>query len=360
MLGKRVTKAWPGMARIAGVLALAGTASTACGARTWLPSDHVVDDGGACVGTEVPIQPNVPNLYFVLDVSGSMLENGKWVNVRSAVANLMSKTGANARFGVTVFPASGTQECAPGVEVMPLRLGDATGATESAFITATALTPQGGTPTAATFRSLVSKLGSLSGVTFVILATDGGPNCDATIAPCSIDQCTTNIDEASTQCAPGGSLNCCAGNLLGCLDGDASAQAISDLRAAGVQTYVMGIPGSAPYAAVLDQLAMAGGTSRGSEPLYYQVNTPDTTALEQAFQQIASAAMRSCTLLLANDPADPNQVNVAIDGTVVPRSGPNGWALHGQTVTLSGSTCGAVQSSAAPPVHVLEGCPTVR
>jgi len=357
-----------GVSRVVAALALAGTPwMSACGARSWLPADQTADDtqnpdGASCVGTDVPLQPNVPNLYFVLDVSGSMLENDKWVNVRAAVASLVNQVGANAKFGVTVFPAPGTNDCAAGVEVMSLRLGDSLGNTETAFMAATAITPAGGTPTAATFRSLVPKLRDLPGFTFVILATDGGPNCDPTITQCSVDQCTSNIDQAN-MCMPGGPMNCCTGingNVLGCLDGDATAQAVSALRAAGVQTYVMGIPGSAPYTAVLDQVAVAGGTARPVEPLYYQVDSPDTTALAGAFQQIADAAMKSCTLILGRAPGDPNKVNVAVDGTVVPSEGPNGWALHGQTVTLSGAACGAVQADSAPTVHVVEGCPTVR
>ncbi|MGA7119081.1 MAG: vWA domain-containing protein [Polyangiaceae bacterium] len=348
------------LSRAAGVLALAGYA-TACGARSWLPSDPRWEDGGTCVGTDVPIVPNVPNLYFVLDVSGSMLDNGKWGNVRTAVADLVREIGANANFGVTVFPEPGASECTAGIEVMPLRPGDWGGATQAAFIAATALTPNGGTPTAATFHSLVHKLAALPSLTFVILATDGGPNCDAAIQPCTVDQCTTNIDGTNTlQCPPGGPANCCTGNPEGCLDGDATAQAVSDLRTAGVQTYVMGIPGSAPYAAVLDQLATAGGTARPSEPLYYQVDSPDTNALSDAFEQIADAVMKSCTLLLEKNPGDPNMVNVAVNGTVIPSDGPDGWTLHGQTVTLSGASCGAFEGAASLPVRISQGCPTVR
>jgi hypothetical protein len=342
------------------MLALAGTPLNACGARSWLPVDQGDGDAAACVGTDVPIEPNVPNLYFVLDVSGSMLENDKWMNVRSAVSTVVRDLAANAKFGVTVFPAPAIDECAAGVEVMPLRLGDTTGDTQNAFLAATMLIPHGGTPTSATFEALVPKFRNFPGITFAILATDGGPNCDSSLPPCSIEQCTTNIDSASTMCAPDGTKNCCDGNVAGCLDANTTAQAVADLRGVGVPTYVMGIPGSAPYTAVLDQLAAAGGTARASEPLYYQVDSPDTAALTSAFNQIAANAMKSCTLILGHTPADASKVNISIEDMVVPSDGPNGWALHGQTLTVAGATCGAIQASAAPAVHVLEGCPTVR
>jgi hypothetical protein len=368
-------KAAGGMARVSrtlAVLALAGTALAACGARSWLPAPGTqTDDSTACTSTDVPILPNVPNLYFVLDASGSMLENYKWAHVRSAVTSLVTHLEDRARFGATVFPAPGTDQCAAGVEVMPLRAGDRSGETASVFFTATALTPWGGTPTAATFRSLVAKFRDLGGVTYVILATDGGPNCDSDLKSCAVDQCTSNIDgvkgpdgrqvcfaDAGDSADAG---NCCATTRSGCLDGLETARAISELRAVGVPTYVMGIPGSLPYSAVLDDLAVAGGTPRASAPLYYAVLSPEVPALESALTDIANEVMRSCTLLLGRNPADPNKVNVSIDGRIVPSGGPNGWALHGPTVTLEGTTCGARQSDAAlPAVHVAEGCPTIH
>lgn len=358
------------MPRTLGMLALASIPVAACGARTWLPvpgdaADPPID-AASCMSTDVPILPNVPNLYFVLDASGSMLENSKWANVRSAVARLVAALGDSARFGATVFPDVSVDTCAPGVEVMPLRLGDAFGAAATEFLTATTLTPRGGTPTAATFRSLVSKLQNFSGVTYVILATDGGPNCDTDVPACSIDQCTSNIDGVRNAsgvqiCFPDQGTNCCDRNRGGCLDGAAAAQAVGDLLAVGVQTYVMGIPGSLPYGAVLDQLAMAGGTARAGEPRYYAVGTTDTNALGTALEEIAKQVMKSCTILLGRTPADPSKVNVFVDGMVVPSDGPNGWSLHGSTVTLAGGLCGTIQADASvPTVHVSEGCPTVR
>jgi hypothetical protein len=352
------------------MLALLSVPVVACGARSWLPVPGDPADAGvdaaSCMPTDVPVEPNVPNLYFVLDASGSMLENSKWPNVRLAVANLVATLADSARFGATVFPDPSVDLCAPGLEVMPLRLGDTLGETATVFLTATTLTPRGGTPTAATFRSLAPKLKSLPGVTYVILATDGGPNCDTALPPCSIDQCTSNIDgvqnAAGVQiCFPDGGTNCCDRNRSGCLDEPAAAQAIADLLAAGVQTYVMGIPGSTPYTAVLDQLAIAGGTARAGEPRYYAVGTPDTRALESGLEEIARQVMKSCTILLGRSPADPNKVNVFVDGALVPSDGPSGWSLHGSTVTLAAGLCGSLQADASvPTVHVSEGCPTVH
>jgi von Willebrand factor type A domain len=369
--------------RVSGV-SLAGLiagALAACGARSSLPvptSDTAVTtDASACQGAEITVLPNVPNLYFVLDASGSMLEDSKWSNVRSVVATLIDRLGASARFGVTVFPEPLTTMCAVGTERMPLTLGDAQGAAGRAFLLATALTPQGGTPTASTFQSLLPKFQNTFGVTTLILATDGGPNCGdpaSTMAACEageccpLDQCTSNIDGVANPstgmqvCFLNTPPNCCASAPAGCLDGSATAQAIAALRAIGIQTYVMGIPGSAPYAAVLDEMAVAGGTARTGEPRYYAVGSSGADALATSLGQIAEEAMKSCTFLLASAPADDNKVNVYLDGAIVPSDGPNGWVQQGTRVTLEGASCGVIQADAAAPptVRVIGGCPTVH
>ena len=369
MMGKVATPRGPSVAQLSqsvAILALAGTPLAACGARSGLPvdgdsADELLIGDASCLGTEIPIVPDVPNLYFVLDVSRSMANDAKWTNVRSVVSDLVTGLAENASFGVTVFPAPGGSVCSTGVEVMPLQRGDALGQAASAFRAATNLTPSGGTPTAATFAALTSQLTSLGGVTFAILATDGGPNCDSALPPCDTDQCTSNIDGTTAQCYPGSPSCCGTGNSLGCLDGDATNAAIGNLHAMGIPTYVLGIPGSAPYGPILDALAVAGGTARATEPYYYRVDTSDTAALKTAFEAVAADAMKSCTIHLKRPPADPDKVNVSVSGTVVPSAGGDGWGLQGSTVTLAGTACGLIQGAAAQPkVRIIEGCPTIR
>jgi hypothetical protein len=359
-------------ARTAWAAAVVAATAVACGARTGLlvPEEASTGpDGGsiapdaaeACVGTEIPLATNAPVLYFVLDASGSMAEQGKWTNMLAAIAELIDAVGAQARFGAAVFPEPNAGACTSGVEVMPVRLGDATGAASSAFLAATAFTPVGGTPTAATLRALVPELAAFPQATYAILATDGGPNCNDQLS-CDADTCTSNMDGVAG-CPVGGPPNCCdpAGGVggVGCLDGPDAVDAVKALGVAGVETFVMGIPGSAPYAAVLDQLALAGGGARASEPYYYRVDTADTTALAASLAQIAAAATASCTVVLQHVPEDPGDVNVYVGGALVPRDGPNGWVLAGTKLTLEGSTCQALRSGTALTIRVTEGCATV-
>jgi hypothetical protein len=358
------------VAHVAWPAVIAAVTTAACGARTGLltPGGEASDagapagsDAASCVGKEIPLDVNAPNLYFVLDASGSMQEQSKWTNVQAVVADLITQLGARARVGAAVFPAQTSDACATGVEVMPLRLGDSQGTAAGVFLAATSLTPVGGTPTAATLEALRPTLRSLPQETFAILATDGGPNCDASLS-CGVDQCTSNMDNAPG-CPIGAAPNCCDPTTgiggLGCLDGPRAVQAVTDLSAAGIETFVLGIPGSAPYAAVLDQLATAGGTARASEPLYYRVDSADTSALAGALGQIAAQVTASCSFLLLHAPKDPGAVNVYVAGAVVPRDGPDGWTLQGTKLTLEGATCAAIRSGQAISIRVVEGCPTV-
>jgi hypothetical protein len=226
----------------------------------------------------------------------------------------------------------------------------------------------GGTPTAATLQALAPAITSLPGKTYVIFATDGGPNCDST-AVCSAASCTLNI-ESTIGCPPGGP-NCCdprlGGQNMSCLDAQPTIDAVRAIARAGVPVYVIGVPQSEPYAALLDQLAMAGGTARGSEPQYYAADGADPAALLTALKKIAAQVTGTCTLKLSSVPPDPSLVNVFFDGTWLKQSGPDGWKLTiptadagGEaTVTILGASCQRILDGDVVDVRVIAGCPTV-
>jgi hypothetical protein len=310
-----------------------------------------------CGCLDLSLLSNQPNLYFVLDRSGSMATSSKWTTIRTVVANTMSRIGPRAYFGAAVFPDPRSDNCAPGIEVMSPRLGDTPGSNDtSAFFTlATNLAASGGTPTAATLTALLDPLSKLTAKTFVILATDGGPNCN-TSAACGVDACIPNIEQQPGCTA---TTNCCASQPTQCLDANPTVQAIANLAAQGILTYVIGVPGSAPYAAVLDSMAQAGGTARASEPLYYAVDSTDQDAFTAALSSIAAQITATCTLLLDQTPPDPSHVNVYLDGVVVPQDPANGWTLSGTTITLEGATCQRVLLGDALSLRVVAGCPTV-
>jgi hypothetical protein len=223
------------------------------------------------------------------------------------------------------------------------------------------LSAAGGTPTAATLRALAASIEGFGGRTYVILATDGGPNCNAG-ATCAVAQCTDNI-ENQPGCPPGGTHNCCTdpnfGAGLACLDAQPTIDAVTAIANAGVPVYVMGVPGSAPYANLLDQLAQAGGTARGSEPQYYAVDTADEGAFYTAMSKIAAKITGTCTLTLDHVPPDPGLLNVYLDGQPLPQAGPDGWTLNGTIVFILGASCQKILAGDVLSVQVVAGCPTV-
>jgi hypothetical protein len=248
---------------------------------------------------------------------------GKWGAVVGALGDVAVALGPRVKIGAAVFPdpRAGADQCAAGSEVFPLTQGDSPAGQLGPVAywllrKLSSLTPSGGTPTAATLTQLTPALSSLGTKTYVVLATDGGPNCNPS-ARCGADTCDYNIDGV---CIPATS-NCCAlpGYYTGCLDATPTIQAVAAISATGIPVYVVGVPGSTPYANLLDALAVAGHTARASEPRYYDVRTADESALRSALFQIAARIAGSCSLELDAVPASPGLVNVFLDEEPLPR-----------------------------------------
>ena len=326
------------------------------------------DAGGLCGNQIHQVVSDAPNLYFVFDSSGSMAEMAgggftRYQLLQEAAVQMVESLGSLINIGAAVFPleASPTNPCQAGGEVYPVSPGDPispmTGPTTEGFILATTVDPFGGTPTAATLTALEPALAKLKGRTVVLLATDGGPNCDAALT-CDIDQCIPNLEGS---CTPPGSNCCAAGGTtgpVGCLDADASVAAVGAVWGAGIPVVVIGIPGSDTYAAVLDAMAVAGGVPQPqpAPTSYYAVQ--DFTELLPTFQTIASAYI-SCDFVLTDPPPDELHTNVYFDQTVVPQNATNGWIWKSQSeIELVGDACAALKAGKVVQVQIVSGCPT--
>jgi hypothetical protein len=310
----------------------AGTPFFVNDASPSVPTCNLGPNGNVCACVDQPLLGEVPNLYFVLDRSGSMNDDGKWGTIVNVLTQVVLDLGPRVNVGIAVFPdpaeppsqtAPGVpNECAVGIPLVPLSPGDAVsgtlGPTATEILTVLGrVGAQGGTPTAATLSALPPLLKTFPGKTYVILATDGGPNCNSS-AMCDAANCELDI-ESSPGCMT--STNCCAGGGSGgnsedCLDAEPTTNAVQALAADGFPVYVVGVPGSAPYAALLDTLAIAGGTARdpnGAGPQYYNVATTDEPAFQAALFQVAAKVAGSCTLKLDAVPPNPSLVNVFLD-----------------------------------------------
>jgi hypothetical protein len=298
----------------------AGTAFFVGDASPGVATCSLGPNGNVCACVDQPLG-QVPNLYFVLDRSGSMNEDNKWATIVDVITAVVLELGPRVNVGVAVFPnpAAGPDTCATGGALVPLSRGDVPsrelGPTASAILnTLGSVGAQGGTPTAATLTGLMPLLKTFPGKTYVILATDGGPNCNPN-ATCGAAQCELDI-EATPGCAT--NTNCCAGpgGALNCLDAEPTTFAVQALADNNFPVYVVGVPGSTPYATLLDALATAGGTARdanGPGPQYYDVATTGKAALQAVLFQVAGKIAGNCQLTLDAVPPDPNLVNVFID-----------------------------------------------
>jgi hypothetical protein len=331
----------------------------------YVPMCNLGPEGGVCACADEALLGDAPNIYFVLDRSGSMNEMNKWVNIQLVLGKLTVALGPRASVGAAVFPDPNSDGCSPGIEVFAPHRGDAPAGTpgpiEAQLITVLSRSPAaGGTPTAVTLSGLLPRLTALPGKTYVILATDGGPNCNAN-ANCPVDGCTLNI-EGIGGCPPTGP-NCCVdpntGGARACLDAQPTIDAVQAIASAGIPVYVVGVPGSAPYKALLGQLAQAGGTARASDPPYYAIDTADQAAFLAALSSIAAKITGKCRLTLDNLPPEPGRVNVFFDEHVLPQGGPDGWSLQGSEVTILGASCQKIINGDVLDVRVVGGCPTI-
>lgn len=379
------------------VAALSATATLgACGdppraiAKPWSPhttSGAGGDSGGDFLdaGTTGPPSPDssdncgnvvhgiairdAPNVYFVLDASGSMATPDgpggatRYSAVRGATGSLVRKLGTLVNVGAALFPLGADDVCHVGGQVLALTPGSppngngSDGATTAAFLAATQHAPTGGTPTAATLEALYDGLVGLGGTTIVLLATDGGPNCNAK-ATCDKEHCIANLED---QCAPASS-NCCSaqgpnGPAM-CLDDAATVAAIDALQKAGVTVYVIGIATGSAYETVLDAMAKSGGAALSGAHAYYQVDDLGAE-LVKTLGAIAGKFI-TCDFKLEKDPVEPTKTNVWLDQTLLPFDPVNGWFWKEKysELTLAGDACAAVKTGQVHQVQIVEGCPT--
>jgi hypothetical protein len=332
-----------------------------------------------CGDEEIAAIVDVPRLYFVLDRSGSMSEalpgqsRSKWQAAQTAVVTLLRAIGHRVEYGAATFPGS-ANSCDAGRQLMPFTRGDAPNPTSNRngpnlqhlVDRLSLIEPDGGTPVAATLAALRPVLEGSSSRTYVILATDGAPNCNPD-ATCGAAACIPDIEGAFFEGMPCGvEFSCCDPAFIGkgaggnCVDDDAAFAEVTALAEAGIPTYIVGMPGAGAFEQLLDRLAVAGGTARegDQEPRYFAVE--DETELGEALLQIGAGVAIDCDLTLSEVPEDASLVNVYYDGEVVAYDPENGWEWDGDSaLSLRGAACDELRSGKVANVAIVYGCNTV-
>jgi hypothetical protein len=343
-------------------------------------------EGGGCGKTDLAAEPPEVSILVVVDKSSSMTEtpsgftDDKWTALGAALSAALDATSDSVAFGLDFYPFGDDRDpmapvdtcempstsdilipIGPSMTTVPL-IQDALGDYD----------PAGGTPTAAALARALEYFtngngASLEGDRYVLLATDGGPNCNAAL-DCEVDTCTLNMDGRNC-----GGQNCCDPALdpqgpASCLDEDDTVAAVEALADAGIRTFVVGIPGTAAYGSTLDAMAVAGlSENPDAPPSYYRVDAAGgTEGLAEVLTGITRGVIRSCRLQLTSTPTDPDYeglINVEIDGQDVPQMGDDGWEVDRSTtpptIVLKGATCEFMQTEGAESVSITYGCPTV-
>ena len=341
--------------------------------------DAAVDPSGPCGDDRIPAVENPPNLSFIIDHSASMGEElagsglSKYENARIALSHVLKAIGHRVNYGATIFPGlDGGTGCEAGDQLMKVAAGDPpsyalAGKTgprlRDLLQRLTIADVDGGTPVAATLDEMRSTLSLLSGDTFVVLITDGAPNCNRELS-CGADACGPNIEGRSVAgAACSGGFNCCEPSAenpsanLSCVDSAASVTAVAALSEIGIKTFVVGMPGSEPYVDLLNMMADVGGTARPGALKYYLVE--DTSELEASLKAIAASVAIACEIPLDYEPPDPDYVNVYFDGSLVEYDPEDGWDWTDTGhVLIHGQACEQLSAGDVLEVQILAGCKT--
>jgi hypothetical protein len=308
-----------------------------------------VDPGGpqdtACSEQKfAPKKVGDPDILILQDTSGSMSDGtpSKYDQVVAAVSDVINQLGAQmspVEWGLQVFPTDDSCGVASSPQV-PVAAGNGQAIVQAIQ----AKTPGGNTPLADTVKSAVAYYSGLHDgrAHFLLVATDGEPNCDSGSAALPM-ACKTNAD------CGGGGMVCTPIPILGglCTDptGGGATKEIAAAAALGIKTYVVGIALDPADGPTLDQMASAGGTARAGSPKYYPV--ADQATLEGALKSI-TAQVISCSFKVTSLPMSNQMIVVTVDGqtVAVDRTHANGWDFDAASLTLTfyGNACMQLQA----------------
>jgi hypothetical protein len=318
-----------------------------------LASGTGTGSGGAasCGGSTVQAQLAPLTMFIMFDKSGSMGQNGKWMNASAALKAFFQDPGAaGLEVALRFFPdgacdgnACDINACAtPQVDAAPLTTASAPTDTQEGLLVQAvgSKTPGGNTPMSAALNGATnwSKTYLASHPdhkVVVVLVTDGEPQ-----------GCINDVNQIA----------------------DIAAQAYAQ----GVSTFTVGLQGSGT--ATLNQIAMSGGTQQG----FFIGNGNTEADLIAALEAIRGKAIACELAIPPTNPGqtfDPAQVNVDFTATGgTPKTighvdtaadcGANGgWYYDDPAaptkIELCPTTCDGVQGDSMGKLEIVLGCDTI-
>ena len=300
--------------------------------------DAALDDADTCGSVLLGAEAQPGNVVVVFDQSNSMrqpfevtdagVKTPKWQVARDALAAAVTPIAGKLRAGAVFFPtepkpANGTCGLVdPITAATQIAIQDAApfvGAWQAHFggSWATILS----TPLAAALAKADTALADpfpFSGPRVVVVMTDGAPTC---------------VTDPATIVAP-----------------------VTDMASRGIKTFVVGLPGSTTASALLDQIAVAGGSGAYLSPA-------DPAALQAALAGIAQGAVDACTLTLSPPAPDPSKVYLYVTdaqtGVQTEEPATAGWSVSadGATASLTGALCDQAKTGAFSAIQFVFGCP---
>jgi len=296
--------------------------------------------GMECGSREMPSSKLPPDILIVLDASGSMDQDAmnamcsggcgalsKWALMTPAINTVVSQTETEVNWGLKFFAdmgsTCGVNANTVAVNIAPMNAGPIMTAITGRTSANGGVANGSRTPTRAGENAAVTYLSGLTDTNpkFIVLATDGSPNCPA----------SGNTDTDDT-----------AGAVA----------AVTAAKTAGIPTFVVGISaGGAPEMA-LNMMAVAGGYPQVGQPTqYYPVSS--TTEFAAVLRTLVGMAT-TCTFAVPPPPTNDGttsrgdiavKVNTSGGSMEIPQDANNGWTYTDANMTsvvLHGTSCDQV------------------
>ncbi len=312
--------------------------------------------GGGEEVTSVPLKPNV---YFMLDASGSMdyctdpngtldyydvCDDGptRWAALFSALNSKASDFSTKFNVGMGTFPGNYREECA--LEIFTCLMWDTY---YDDFGECIDLQPRTGTGLS-NFNACDSEYAPLGGTPISVNPNneEGEPGALETVMANKYydfpnDTYSNERPKAVVVITDADFENTGGPTLAGTI------RATQNLAATGVKVYYMGFSGV--NTGNMQELANAGGTGT-----WYSIT--DTPSIIAALDSISSAIVSCTAPVVLQDDSDTSRISVEINnnGTsiLVDKDDTNGWTFNAteNTVTLNGSSCDTFKNyvNAAP------------